>query len=629
MSDRLNVALRVEPLEDRTTPATFGEGWLDGKHLTLSFATEGTLISGFHSSLSGVFASLGHSQGRLEILRAFQAWVARANLNIGLVGDSGASFETAGAVQGDPRFGDIRIGARPLAADVVALTNPSGPWNSSAGDIVINTQKAFALGATGADATYDLRTIMFQEAGHAFGIGNSPNITSVMYETFSGPRAGLSAEDVASVLALYGARAGDAYEGVAGNNTQATASALTGPIVADLTTVTDADWYSFTAPVATGSWIRLKAAGVSLVTARVEVFDADGQLVAGGESTDPQNNDVNVWVPGWTAGATYYVKVSSARTDDFGVGAYRLTVESLGTATPPDPYAIVDTESGLNDTQGTAATLTSVPAAVPRPGDFLARSSLAAAGDVDVFRVHSPAGTGTVHMILSVAGVGTTGLLPNVEVYTAAGTRLTAAVVSTSANHLNLTVSNLPRDTDFFVRVNSPTAGVGNYDVAVVFRTVLPNWHGSYGSLSQDVQSSTAEMKVYQSQVFRMTLSANGAISGDTMVWVTVFNASNQVVYRLATGAGQVDSGTLLLARGVYRVEVKVVGSDPTLPSLSYSLQMFGLTDPMGSSTLDPSPSPLPGGSDPGPAPGDGSTVTVDPEQLPPPSAPVTYPMWT
>src|SRR5262249_10700271 len=157
MSDRLKVALPIEPMGDRTTPVTFGEARLDRHPLPRSFAPEGTQIGGVGSSLAGFFSSYGASDGRLEMLKAFQVWVAQANLNVGLVTDLGQSFETAGAVQGDPRFGDIRIGGRALAADVVALTNPSGPWNSSAGDIVVNTQKAFEPGASGGAATHHLR----------------------------------------------------------------------------------------------------------------------------------------------------------------------------------------------------------------------------------------------------------------------------------------------------------------------------------------------------------------------------------------------------------------------------------------------------------------------------------------
>ena len=77
-------SLRLQLLEDRATPAVFGEPWLDGRHLTLSFAPDGTLISGAGSSLGTAVSPLGSDTARLEILRAFQTWAANANLNIGL-----------------------------------------------------------------------------------------------------------------------------------------------------------------------------------------------------------------------------------------------------------------------------------------------------------------------------------------------------------------------------------------------------------------------------------------------------------------------------------------------------------------------------------------------------------------
>src|SRR5689334_17435168 len=112
--------LRLESLEDRAVPAVFGEPWLDGRHVTLSFAGDGTPISGVRSNLTATLVPLGLQAAKLEILRAFQSWIVNTNLNVGLVADSNLAFGTAGAVQGDPRFGDIRIGARNLASDVGA-----------------------------------------------------------------------------------------------------------------------------------------------------------------------------------------------------------------------------------------------------------------------------------------------------------------------------------------------------------------------------------------------------------------------------------------------------------------------------------------------------------------------------
>src|SRR5438105_3165479 len=106
--------LQVERLEDRCVPATFGVAWPDGMHLTLSFAPDGTVIAGDPSSLNSLLHPLGNSAAELEVLRAFQTWAVNANLNIGVVADGGQDFNTGGAIQGDPRFGDVRIGARPL-----------------------------------------------------------------------------------------------------------------------------------------------------------------------------------------------------------------------------------------------------------------------------------------------------------------------------------------------------------------------------------------------------------------------------------------------------------------------------------------------------------------------------------
>src|SRR5688572_16625111 len=221
-SPRRLTRLTLQTLEARETPATFGEAWLDGTRLTLSFAPEGTPILGAGSSLGALFSPLGEGNARHHILKAFQAWAARTNLNIGLVADAGTAFEQSGGLQGDHRYGDIRIGSRPLASDVVSLTTPSGPWSSQSGDIVLNSQKLFSLG--GPAGTFDLFSVFLQESGHALGLGRSDDSASVMKQGYTGVRTGLAASDVDAVRALYGTRAGDAHEGATGNDTQATAT---------------------------------------------------------------------------------------------------------------------------------------------------------------------------------------------------------------------------------------------------------------------------------------------------------------------------------------------------------------------------------------------------------------------
>ena len=49
--DKRRTHFRIECLEDRTTPATFGVPWGDARNLTLSFVPDGTVIAGHSSTL--------------------------------------------------------------------------------------------------------------------------------------------------------------------------------------------------------------------------------------------------------------------------------------------------------------------------------------------------------------------------------------------------------------------------------------------------------------------------------------------------------------------------------------------------------------------------------------------------
>jgi hypothetical protein len=98
----MTVLLRLEPLEPREVPATFGIPWSDGQHQTLSSAPDGS--SNLHSAL---FAH--DPDARLAVLRAVQTWSVQVNVNVGGVSASGAAFGTAGA-----GYGEVRVGVRPM-----------------------------------------------------------------------------------------------------------------------------------------------------------------------------------------------------------------------------------------------------------------------------------------------------------------------------------------------------------------------------------------------------------------------------------------------------------------------------------------------------------------------------------
>ncbi len=193
--------LTLEPLEDRTTPALFGSPWPDPQHLTLSFVPDGTPIAGSGSNL---FQSLNAvkpaAQWQNEMLRAIQTWESVANINVTVVPDGGQPFGTSGNLQGDSHFGDIRIGAEPMASSSLALAIPPDPTYSGtwAGDIILNSNYTFDGSST------DLYSTMLHEFGHALGLPENFDPSSVMSVNSPTLLSQLSPGDVAAIQSLYG-----------------------------------------------------------------------------------------------------------------------------------------------------------------------------------------------------------------------------------------------------------------------------------------------------------------------------------------------------------------------------------------------------------------------------------------
>src|SRR5262249_23367020 len=212
-----------------------------------SYVPDGTVwIGGTPSSL---FASLDAKYAtevwQREFARALQTWSAYAPLNFHQVTDDGSTSGAPGLVQGDSRFGDIRLGAQPLGS----LANGAYPYSTvtTGGDITLSTSYDFKIGAN-----YDLYSTLLHEAGHALGLQHSVAGT-VMYSTIMGVYTGLTADDIAGIQAKYGVRQADAYDAGGGNNSLASATPLaptlgTSTVAADLTSVADVDYFRITVP---------------------------------------------------------------------------------------------------------------------------------------------------------------------------------------------------------------------------------------------------------------------------------------------------------------------------------------------------------------------------------------------
>ena len=109
---------------------------------------DGTLINGKASNLFATFnAKFGANAWQTMIEKAAQTWAAATNINFSVVPDNGASNGSGGYQQGDPSFGDIRIGGYNFG------TRPRWPRRympppvnnySIAGDIAFNTGQSLS-----------------------------------------------------------------------------------------------------------------------------------------------------------------------------------------------------------------------------------------------------------------------------------------------------------------------------------------------------------------------------------------------------------------------------------------------------------------------------------------------------
>jgi hypothetical protein len=308
--------------------------------LSVSYVPERTSISGKPSAL---FAHLNAvappAVWKAEFARALQTWANYSPLNFHFVGDNGAASNAWGLVQGDSRFGDIRLGAIPLpgalAATVFPSTQGASQGGTNPGDITLSTRYRFRIGAN-----YDLHSVLLHEVGHALGLGHS-SAGTVMYGAYTRIKAGLSADDIAGIRAMYGARTPDSYDAAAPNDSPEAASPLTlisdtARFRADLTSQADVDYYRVAARAETLT-VSVDARGLSLLAPRVLVYESSGTLL--GSAAAPYGQTATLTLSGLTPGQTYILAADGATTNVFGMGAYVLDVAFDGDAPagPPAP----------------------------------------------------------------------------------------------------------------------------------------------------------------------------------------------------------------------------------------------------------------------------------------------------
>jgi hypothetical protein len=590
----------IELLEDRSLPnATFGVPWPDQDHLTLSFAPDGTQTVAGASSLFGTMAQTGSAAWQREILRAFQTWAMYTNIDVGLVNDGGQTFGAAGAVQGDARFGDVRVGAAPLAVTELAHASPfSWTGTTLSGDVLFDSTRAFRVG--NAANAYDLFSVALHEAGHAFGLDHSTAAGSVMNEgyTFHG---GLSLSDIAAVRAMYGARSMDAYDAAARNETMGTATAM--PYVSgsmyqyaalgDVTTTGDADFYKVRVPLLGlfGLTVRVKTEGLSLLTPSVTVYDQSGRVVESAVSTDPTNNDLMVRLNWVSPLSTYYVKVDGATNDAFGVGAYQVVADVTNplSGLPLLPGLLGPLlDLHLNDLLSNATALLSSQQGTPDSRfDYVTRGVIEDSRDVDNYKIKAPAGTTPLTLNVLVWGTDTDPLGPRVRVFDAAGNPVAFQVLSNDGGTASVQVTNAAPGATYYVQVaaRTPTGAdnTGTYVMAADFNQFAPTQlDGVASTVLGAGATSVAALTVDEAGVFQFGLAAWGGGA----VTMSLVDAAGHTLLTLTQAAGQVEqTRTAYLAAGTYTVRYTASGNVAPLTADLFAIKLSNSVGPYSTTT--------------------------------------------
>lgn len=614
---------RAEQLDDRVVPAIFGVPWADPTHLTLSFAPDGAPAAG---GTSGLFAALEPTVAREvwqgAILRAAQTWSQLANVSIGVVADSGAAFGTAAPPQGSPLFGDIRIGGLPMSGSELAVAVPPDPYfsGSLAGDIFLNTRVALTASA--------LYSVALHELGHALGLAPSADPTSVMFNSFDPARAPAapSAADTAALRALYGARGADANEGKGGNATFRTATRVrysqesdgydgSTPLAVygDLTARTDVDVFwvepltGYTGPIT----FRLQTAGVSLLAAKVSVYDGAGRLLGTATGTGSAGGVLTLTVPRTFPDQKVYARIEAAPGTAFAVGRYGLGVTFDGLLGPTPvgletvlrgPYEALESDDIVDlfrapdgalhaddlhtDDSFALAENLSNTAGYAAGTNYRFTGSISDATDVDVYRLRAPETGSAWVLTATVRAVGSNGVVPLVEVFDANTVAVRATVVANGNGTFGVQATGLAAKKSYFLRVTAPAA-TGNYALEARFgaRAAQPTTFAA-AALPTGATEARYSLYVGRSQLFGLGLEATGG-----PVRVTVTNAAGGVVAELTAPAGGTVTGlSSLLAPGEYTVRVARVG--PGSGPVAFRLFGSSLTDPIGPVASDPTLAP-------------------------------------
>ncbi|MCA9217215.1 MAG: cadherin-like domain-containing protein, partial [Planctomycetales bacterium] len=587
-------------------------------------ANDGVDVAGESNGLDTYFESvLPNESWRETILSAFQQWASETNANVGLVEETGNfAFGAPGARTGDARFGDIRIGARPLATNVHAVSVShdaftSGTWS---GDVLFNTNVPI-------ESVDQLFSVALHEAGHVFGLGHSDQPNSVMHMHGGAGETALNQQDIANMRSLYGNRSADSFDAAKTNDSLSMASILrlnrrgSGVLGATPTVAfadlgaNDVDYYkvelpgNYTGPVT----IRLRSSGVSLLAPDMRLMDANGneltRLTSAGSSGD-------LLVTTLTADQLHNglsVRVAS-QNSDFAIGAYSIAAvfDDINTVDVTTLEQITngqfielnedeietyfeDDEDLFNDDDHSNDDFGSAQEVEFEDSDEFRRFQLIASlkdvTDKDYFEIETPdTMSGKEHLIASVRGLDSSSGAPAINVFDEDGNRIESEVLINDGYEYVVQVQNVPAESEFVVEVESQSGSataIGNYELSVVIRkqpVLMTNL--ASGVLASSPGNFIREFDVPVSQLMHFVLDVDG--SSSNLVDVDIRSSTGSIQKLSAAAGSPTSSQSLLVLPGRYTIHGSRDGSPDDGGALSFELLTSVVSDPIGLTLIQP-----------------------------------------
>ena len=611
--------------------------------LSVSFATDGTTILNHQSSLYETFSGLLSAE-KLEatILDAFQAWASLGNLNIARVADSGDPFGVPGRTYDDPRFGDIRIGAIPMAGDVLAIALSqddfvSGTW---AGDILFNSDAKF-------ESLQQVYSVALHEAGHALGLKHSSDPNSVMHPDSRLTR--LSDLDRAMFQDLYGTRRLDPFERGSNNNFARRSTSLEFkdddgvegllPVIAaaDIAYRRDYDFYKLELPDDYNGPVTFTvfADQISQLGPALTVIDYDGQVVADVRAVQRNGTDVQVTLDSGLLEEDFYIRVRG--TGKGFIGSYTLTVamddrldvdpatlervardRNLLAIEPEDlvdyvrdPDNYLFNEDAHQDDDDDSANPLGTEAGYSLRSRYRYNASLLDAQDIDVYSIQTPnfdSNTGPVFLNASVRSVEIGGMIPQLTLVDQNGLELPSQVVVNGLGEYAIQSDAVDPESNYFVRVGADdflAFQSGNYELTVSFSDSAVDLRSlAQGNLGVSFDGSPTDKKfhslhVAESRMFQFAFEADPMQFGrNALIWISIYDKDDALVYQAATRTGERRTAHATYLRpGSYKIEVESAsnarGRRGPLANVHYRLFGIDVGGSQGPAFQDPTASPF------------------------------------